>query len=265
MIKELNHIGIRTADIDKSIDFYVNTLGGKIIRDVLSTNGESRFVYIQIVDGIIELISATPDVEDLGLVHIAYIIDNDTTLDECYKKLVKMGYEFTVKPKIAGSGDGRLAFFRDSSNCIFELIERKSDIRLPTVSNTFIEEFDHLSIRINDKCVDKCEDFYLNTMGFKVRKILRKEANVMSYYSHGKDTLETLYTPGVMPNSALQHIAFRVKDTFKMKEYLKSKSIDCPKKIKESQMGGFHILNVIGPDGVAIEFLDRCSLDEYNA
>lgn len=265
MIKELNHVGIRTADMEKSIDFYVNILDGKIIRDAKSTDGKSRFVYIQIVDGIIELISAAPDSADLGLVHIAYIIDYDTTVDECYEKLSEMGYEFTVKPKIAGSGDGRLAFFRDSSNCIFELIERRHDIRQPTLKNNVIEEFDHISIRISDECVNKCEDFYLNTMGFRVRKILRKNNNIMSYYAHGKDTLETLYTPGVKPEKALQHLAFRVKSAAKMREYLISKGVDCPNNIKESQMGGFYILNVIGPDGVAIEFLDRCSLDEYNA
>jgi hypothetical protein len=47
-----------------------------------------------------------------------------------------------------------------------------------------------------------------------------------------------------------------------MKTYLESKGIECPS-LKESALGGFNILNIKGPDGEGIEFVDRTSLEEY--
>lgn len=264
MIKELNHVGILTADIEGSIDFYVNILGGTIVRDATSTDGNSRFVYVQLVDGVIELITVG-DPAAAGLAHIAFIINDNVSLDACYEKLVGMGYEFTVLPKVAASGDGRLAFFKDKSNCIFELIERKVEPRQSFINPNLLE-FDHISVGIFDACADKCEPFYLKTMGFNVRKIMRKGDFVMSYYFHGKDTLETLHSiGGDAPAKAMQHLAFRVADTHKMKEYLESKGVDCPNPVKPSMMGGFNILNIMSPDGVAIEFVDRPALEDYNA
>ncbi len=41
MIKELNHIGIRAGDFEKTLDFYQKTLGGTIIRDSRSLDGKA--------------------------------------------------------------------------------------------------------------------------------------------------------------------------------------------------------------------------------
>lgn len=262
MIQELNHIGIRVGDIEKSIDFYTRVLDGKIIRDVKTASGDGRFAYVQIAEGVIELIKGIPGSSNLGLVHIAFLIDDKQSLEETYEHISKKGYTYTVTPKLASSGDGKLSFFNDASGVSFELIERKEKIRIPSLVNMHILEFDHSSIRVSDESYEKCNDFYLNEMGFQIRKILKKGDHVMTYYSLGADTLETLYIPG-KPNveKPLDHIAFRVKDSFAAKKYLESKGVVCSEP-KESQLGGFYILNITGPDGEKIEFLDRPALEE---
>ncbi len=263
MIKELNHVAIRTGDIDASLHFYVDILGAKIIRDASSSDGKGRFVYVQLVDGVIELIKGQPGSDNLGLQHIAYLISDDTDINAVYEKLVGMGYEFTVLPKPAASGNGYLAFFKDPSGTVFEMIQRKENIRIPGLKNEHLEEFDHISIRVADDNFEKCTDFYLNTMEFQVRRILEKSDSIMSYYKWGPDTLETLYSAGKpRTEKPLCHIAFRVKDCFEMKKYLESQGVTCPEP-KRSGMGDFNVMNVTGPDGEILEFLDRDSLDDY--
>lgn len=261
MIKELNHVAVRSGDMEKAIHFYVDVLGGTVIRDASSPDGKGRFVYVQIVDGVIELIKGKPGSNNLGLQHVAYLVDEP--LEEIHRRLVEMGYHFTVEPKLSSSGDGYLAFFEDSSGAIFELIQRNENIRIPGLKNDWIEEFDHISIRVSDDCYKKCEEFYLQTLGFKIRRVMEKTNSVMSYYKLGPDTLETLYSQGKPKvEKPLGHIAFRVKDCFKMKKHLESYGICCAEP-KESGMGGFNIMNVTGPDGEILEFLDRPSLEEY--
>ena len=262
-IKELNHVAIRTADMDKALHFYKDILGATIIRDAYSPDGKGHFVYIQIVDGVIELIQGKPGADNLGLQHIAFLITDDTDLDNFAAELKDAGYRFTVDPKLSSSGDGRLCFFEDASGTILELIQRNEKIRIPDLKNTHILEFDHISIRLHESNRRQCTDFYLNTMGFTVRRILEKPGQVMSYYSWGRDTLETLFREGMARDpKPLGHIAFRVESTAKMKTYLEGFGIACPEP-KESAMGGFYGMNVKGPDGETLEFLDRLSLEEY--
>lgn len=264
MIKELNHVAVRTGDMEASLHFYVDILGAKVIRDATSPDGKGRFVYVQLVDGVIEIIKGQPGADNLGLQHVAFLICDSTDIYSVHDRLVEMGYRFTVEPKQASSGDGYLAFFEDGSGAIFELIQRKENIRIPGLKNEHLEEFDHISIRVADDNRKQCEDFYLNTMGFQVRRILEKTNSVMSYYKFGPDTLETLYSAGKpRVEKPLCHIAFRVKDCFETKAYLESQGVSCPEP-KISGMGDFHVMNVTGPDGEILEFLDRVSLDDYH-
>lgn len=161
MIHELNHIGIKTCDVEASIGFYRNILGGTIVRDAKSTDGKSRFVYIQLAIGIVELITIN-DPKDQGFAHIAFLVDN-LGLDAAYEMLCNHGIEFTVRPKVAGSGDGRLAFFRDPCGVIFELIEREARPRATLSTNNKVLAFDHTTIGAGDKAT-VCETFYSGDM-----------------------------------------------------------------------------------------------------
>ncbi|MDR1802878.1 MAG: VOC family protein [Treponema sp.] len=259
-IKELNHVGLRTAGMDKAVHFYRDILGGTIIRDARTPDGKGRFVYVQIVDGVIEIIPGTPGADNLGLIHIAFLTADGTDLDSFAGQLKEAGYRFTVDPRPTSSGDGRLCFFEDSSGAFFELIQRNEKIRIPDLKNPHILEFDHISVSLHDSNYQKCADFYLNTMGFTVRRVLEKPGQVTTYYSWGKDTLETIYREGMAREpKPFGHIAFRVESCAAMKAYLESFGIECP---EPREMGGYNIMNVKGPDGEILEFLDRPSLEE---
>ena len=161
MIYEINHVGIKTFDIEASIEFYVSLLGGTIVRDAKSTDGRSRFVYVQLERGIVELITVASEA-DQGFAHIALLLDSDC-LDASYEKLSGEGVHFTVLPKVAGSGDGRLAFLSDPGGVIFELIERKSTPRKKLDYNENIIKFDYTVIGAGEH-KNECLDFYRGSL-----------------------------------------------------------------------------------------------------
>lgn len=161
MVLELNHVGIKTSDYERSLKLYHEILGGKIVRDANSLDGKSRFVYLQLGEGIIELIGPV-DPSDTGFAHVAYTLDGPV-LDAFYERLTAMGIVFNVKPKKAGSGDGRLAFAVDPAGIVIELIEREFRAREP---------FDANAPRIScivldtDADLEACTKFYKRQLGF---------------------------------------------------------------------------------------------------
>jgi catechol 2,3-dioxygenase-like lactoylglutathione lyase family enzyme len=261
-IKELNHVAIRVADMEKSVHFYTDILNGTIIRDACP-DGKNRVVYVQIVNGVIEFIQGKAGVDDLGLQHIAFLLKEDTNLDSFAEELRLAGYKITVEPRATFIGNGRLCFFEDGSGVALELIQRNEKIRIPNLTNPNILDFDHISINLHDGNFKKCADFYLNTMGFKVRRILEKNGQVVSYYSWGNDTLETSYQEGVKEtDKRIDHIAFRVRSCADIKTYLEGLDVVCGD-VQESVLGGYNVMNVNGPDRENLQFIDRPSLEEY--
>ena len=176
MIKELNHIGIRSAHMEETISFYQKTLGGQIIRDAASLDGKSRFVYIQIGVGVLELISVG-DPANEGFAHVAFLLNG--TIDEAYDRL-KDQVHFTVLPKVAGSGDGKLAFFEDKSGAIFEIIERKENVRKPAFETPLVKAYNNTTLYTENSRSD-CAKFYVEEMGFSEQPDFR--------FVHGSDAL----------------------------------------------------------------------------
>lgn len=176
MIKELNHIGIRSAHMEESIALYKKALSGRIIRDAQSLDGASRFVYIQIGIGVLELISVKNEADE-GFAHVAFLLDG--AVDDAYERL-KDQVRFTVLPKKAGSGDGRLAFFEDKSGVIFEIIERKENVRMPAFETPLVKAFDHTRLATRAG-LDACAAFYTGEMGFSQAPGYR--------FTHGGDAL----------------------------------------------------------------------------
>lgn len=200
MIREMNHIGLKVCDVDAAIRLYAEDLGGIVIRNSASLDGKSRFVYIQIGSMVIELITAQ-DESQQGYAHIAFLLD-EMGLDAAYEKLSAEGYKFTVLPKVAGSGDGRLAFFLDDSGVLYELIQREEDIRKPAFSTPVVERLDHVMVNIAPEFAAKCDAFYQNEMGFAKKAEGR--------YAFGLDVLATQAAACCAP--PIDHMAFLVKD-----------------------------------------------------
>jgi len=265
VVRELNHVAIRVADMDATLRLYRDLLGGKVIRDAKSPDGKGHFVYVQLAEGVIEFIKGNPGADNLGLQHIAFLTAKDQDINSATDAARKRGYQITVEPKLAASGDGYLAFFKDIGGTTFEFIQRNEDIRLPGLKNELILEFDHISIRVDDESLKDTRELVTGPLGMKVRRIFEKPGSIMEYYQYGPDTIELLYGKDKpRPAQPIVHIALRVQCTEEIYQLLTKNGIAATKP-KESGLGGFYITNATGPDGEVIEFVDRCSLDEFTA
>jgi len=248
IIKELNHVALRTDDLEATRHFYVDVLGGKIIRDLKNAEGVSYTYYFQLAEGVIEVFGGK---DNLGYQHIAFLTSDYLELYSLCDELKANGCQFTDGPRRAGSGIGHLAFFKDESGVIFELIERKEDIRIPGLKNEHIEEFACISICVPAEKKDACDAFYRNTLGLQKKA----EQNRKAYYSYGPDTIEAVTAAAEKP---LSHIVFRVKDCAELKAYLESQGYPCPQ--PEKAEDGSHVINYIGGAGELIKFMDAPSL-----
>ena len=264
IVRELNHVAVRVADMEASLRFYRDLLGGKIIRDAHAPDGKGHFVYVQLAEGVIELIQGKPGADNLGLQHIAFLTSHDKDINQVAQAMRDRGYKFTVEPKESSSKDGWLCFFKDVGGTVYEFIQREEDIRIPNLKNDLILEFDHISIRVDDESRADTEDLVKNVFEMPVRRIFEKPGSVMGYYKFGPDTIELLYGQGKpRPANPFIHFALRVKDAKEMYRLLTENGIKASNP-SESGLGGFFITNATGPDGEIIEFVDRCNMDDFN-
>ena len=261
VVRELNHVAVRVANMDESLRLYRDLLGGKIIRDAKTPDGKGHFVYVQLAEGVIELIQGKAGASNLGLQHIAFLTAKD--INSAADAARARGYQFTVEPKQSSSGDGYLCFFKDNGGTVYEFIQREEDIRIPGLKNERILEFDHISIRVDDESFADTKGLVTGILGLTERRIFEKPGSSMEYYKYGPDTIELLYGQGKpRPENPLIHIALRVADSQEMYRYLTENGIKATEP-KESGLGGFYITNATGPDGEIIEFLDRCNMDDF--
>lgn len=260
-LRELNHTAVQSGNLEESVRFYTEILGGRIIRDACAVNGNGRYIYVQIANGVIELVRGMPKQNRRGFQHIAFLLSEGAELKAVRQKLGETGIVFTVEPKKASSGNGFVSFFQDISGASFELIQRQENIRIPDLKNQYIEEFSHISLSVSKKALIRCRDFYINTLGFQLRGVLKSPGGLAVYCKMGEDTIELLDSPKqTAAGNPLRCISFRVKDCFEMKKYLEFHGIACSEP-KRSDLGGFQIMCAAGPDGETLEFLDYDSLD----
>jgi glyoxylase I family protein len=196
IIKEINHVALRTPDLEATRRFYIDVLGGKIIRNLKNAEGVSYTYYFQLAEGVIEVFGGK---ENLGYQHIAFLTADDRELYALCDEMKTMGYVFHDGPRKAASGIGDLAFFKDSSGVVFELIQRKEDIRIPGLKNEQIEEFACVSICVPEEKTEKCDAFYRDTLGLKKKGAAAGKA----WYSYGPDTIEAVTGSSEKP---LSHI-----------------------------------------------------------
>ncbi|UZO80088.1 VOC family protein [Aquimarina sp. ERC-38] len=114
MTRSVQHIGIPVSNLVKSIEFYKEFLGGKILfqnemvgegfsKGTKVPNAACKFAMIEIKNTIIELIEYTNPIgkpfrqnnNDVGAIHIAFEVDD---IQETYKNLSEKGYQFNAEP-----------------------------------------------------------------------------------------------------------------------------------------------------------------------
>tara|TARA_B110001454_G_scaffold212657_1_gene229709 strand:+ start:300 stop:737 length:438 start_codon:yes stop_codon:yes gene_type:complete len=140
MIKEVRHIGIVVSNMKKSLEFYHELLGLKIIRDMnekgdylnnmLSLKDvEVRTVKLSANDQItlVELLEFQSHNDDqirnfytIGTSHLAFTVDN---LQKTYEYLLKNNVKFTSPPQLPPDGYAKVTFCEDPDGTPIELVE----------------------------------------------------------------------------------------------------------------------------------------------
>ena len=139
MIKQVNHIGISTADLDRSIGFYRDLMGLELRlcrpfgnNDIDTITGlkdaKGRVALLKIGDTELEIFefsnpaAKTSDpgrpVCDHGITHICFEV---TDIQSEYERLSAAGVHFHCQPQNAGSV--KATYGRDPDGNVFELLE----------------------------------------------------------------------------------------------------------------------------------------------
>jgi catechol 2,3-dioxygenase-like lactoylglutathione lyase family enzyme len=262
MIYELNHFGIVIRDLGRSLAFYQNVLGAKVVLKDFIPSNQTDVVYVQIAGGMIELLHRRQPAagEVYGITHIAFLSDD---LDADYRALVDSGCQPLVEPKVAGTGVGRLAFLADPNGARIELLERDVVFRTDPIDDGIIRSFDHYSVRADDLVTAR--DFYERRLGMKPLKEMEVPATELSivYLNYDYDVLELLRRPTPGAGEIFGHFALRVDSVDQALDSLAARDVVAePGTPKPAGTGIGRIGIIRDPDGVSVELLDRPDLRE---
>lgn len=261
MTFRLNHMCSNVRDMDANIAFYTNVLGGQVTSYQIIEPIKAKYVYVQVAEQLIELIE--PGVHDenttYGLTHIAYETEN---LDEAYKYICDLGYKFHVPPKNAASGNGRIAFFKDTNGITVELLQRDRTMYRTPIKSPIVCELDHYAVQCQD--LKAAHKLYHEQLGMEnlAHFVVGDNIREIMYLGSGTDTLEIVessaYKADENPHS---HIAFRVENIAEACVKLRERGIEIPEddiKVPGIQTG--MTVSIKDPEGIRIEFVDRPSL-----
>ena len=125
MIKKYLHTRFRVSNMDKSIYFYRDILGMKVVEQKTSPRG-SKLVFLKFPDMDCELeLCSFPDSGNVhvpeDLVHLAFEVDD---LERCIERLKVAGAIITEGP-IESSNGTRLIFTEDPDKYEIELMQYK--------------------------------------------------------------------------------------------------------------------------------------------
>ena len=111
-----DHVNLKTRDMARAINFYVEILGMRLVRAERDDRGEIRFASLRFGDALIDLQPDDGDWsdEDGGLNHIAILIE-PTDLNALAEKFHEMGVEVTDGPvrRQGAFGYGQALYIRD--------------------------------------------------------------------------------------------------------------------------------------------------------
>lgn len=131
MLKGFEHIGVAVSDMDRSIGFYRDLLGLRLILSKRDPDSGAELAFLDAGGGQLELVAPAPGLQpatDLpatraGLRHITFTVDD---VDETFAHLVGQGVVPLEAPRDAKTREllNRVAFVRDPDGIIVELVSR---------------------------------------------------------------------------------------------------------------------------------------------
>jgi catechol 2,3-dioxygenase-like lactoylglutathione lyase family enzyme len=161
VIYELNHVGGPVQDLDASLAFYAG-IGAEVVDRLFMANSRVHRVHIQLGTGLVELLHhEEPGPEaTYGLNHVGFMTDD---LDTDYARLIGLGYDELTPPRVAGSGQGRLAFLADPNGVRVELLQRSEEFRVPPITSGPVRRLTHVALAAPD--LEAAIEFYGTHLG----------------------------------------------------------------------------------------------------
>jgi glyoxylase I family protein len=132
MLVNFEHAGLTVSNIDRSLAFYVNLIGMRLLRRRRSPNGGAEVAFVEAAGARLELIRPdgpivvparrAPDTE-AGIRHITFNFDD---VDAIFERLVAAGVTPLERPRDAHNRDllARVAFVLDPDGIVVELVQR---------------------------------------------------------------------------------------------------------------------------------------------
>lgn len=118
-----NHAGIKTANVERSLDFYCNKLGFRLLEEFPVLGHMCRFVGNDTVNIEIEECKPEDTQADMrnhsGLYHLCFTVNDIAATAEDLKG---KGVEFMLPPS-QFKPDRKIAFIRDPDGVIIQLIQ----------------------------------------------------------------------------------------------------------------------------------------------
>jgi len=142
MIGNLNHVGVSVIELEKSVQFYTEVMGMEIeyqtyhkgdeISKVVNVDdAELKICVVKKGSHKLELIDygkkSRNEIGYLnqtipGLIHISFVV---TDIDQEYKRIKSMGYDFNSPPMVTRQNGPKICYFKGPDNVIIELYEEK--------------------------------------------------------------------------------------------------------------------------------------------
>lgn len=131
MLLGFEHIGIAVSDMDRSIGFYRDLLGLKLVLRKHEPETGTDMAFLDAGGGQLEIVTPAPGLvpaSDLpptqaGLRHVTFAVDD---VDETFGELVAAGVTPIEPPRDAKTREllSRVAFVRDPDGIVIELVSR---------------------------------------------------------------------------------------------------------------------------------------------
>ncbi|MFI3114804.1 MAG: VOC family protein [Clostridia bacterium] len=259
MTFKLDHMCSVVRDMDTTIKFYTNVLGGQVVQYEIFD--DEKCAFVQICEHLLKLVQPSKDVSAYGLSYLSFATDN---LDEAHKYLVDLGYEFHVLPQKSPYKNGRNAFFKDPNGVIVELLEREREIHRDALFSPLVCNFDHYAIR----CVDfkLAHKIYHEHIGFGnlAHFVIGENKREIMYLESGSSALEVVQGNGGASENPHAHLCFRVENIEETCTLLRERGIDLPSDIiKPAGIKTGLTVSFPDPEGTRIELVNRPDLRDF--